>query len=319
MYCSVCSLVISSSLAGCFGGEDKSDRNDADNGSEEMSFFCGNGDEIPLYWVNDLYEDCEDGSDEQQYDEEGGPINWFDCFDGSEIYIYQVNDGNDDCPDGDDEDPGEYYFYYDNENGIGYENYDDYIQFTYNQSWNDAVEARGLQPPTQMYMYDSNGVFLTELEVCPLFSEFAAPNQRMVGKAVIPTPHDGFNKENLVVEIAEPNDFEGSIAVFTLRNSSYDANFQGSLATAWTLAQTQNASAVILSFNSNRMYSEDEFSTCQDVREKAYGSWESFAMSQVGVLSVPLIMIQPSDYQKILSNESRIFEMGPHGFVKQGG
>ena len=41
-------------------------------------------------------------------------------------------------------------------------------------------------------------------------------------------------------------------------------------------------------------------------------------MSQVGVLSVPLIMIQPSDYQKILSNESRIFEMGPHGFVKQG-
>ena len=100
--------------------------------------------------MNDHYEDCEDGSDEQQYDEEGSPINWFDCIDGSEVYIYQVNDGIDDCPDGDDEDPSEYYFYYDNETGVGYENYDDYIQFTYNQSWNDAVEARGLQPPTQI-------------------------------------------------------------------------------------------------------------------------------------------------------------------------
>ena len=46
--------------------------------SGERMFFCGNGDEIPFYWVNDEYEDCEDGSDEQQYDEDGDPINWFD-------------------------------------------------------------------------------------------------------------------------------------------------------------------------------------------------------------------------------------------------
>ena len=68
----------------------------------EMTFFCGNEDEI-LYWVNDEYEDCEDGSDEQQYDEDGDPINWFDCMDGCEVWIYQVNDGNFDCPDGEDE------------------------------------------------------------------------------------------------------------------------------------------------------------------------------------------------------------------------
>ena len=71
--------------------------------SGETTFFCGNGDEIPFDWVNDEDEDCEDGADEQQYDEDGDPINWFDCMDGSEVWIYQVNDGNDDCPDGDDE------------------------------------------------------------------------------------------------------------------------------------------------------------------------------------------------------------------------
>ncbi|MGB1461332.1 MAG: hypothetical protein ACPG7Z_02785 [Candidatus Thalassarchaeaceae archaeon] len=71
--------------------------------SDEMTFFCGNGDEIPFYWVNDGVEDCEDGADEQQYDEDDAPINWFDCMDGSEVWIYQVNDGNYDCPDGDDE------------------------------------------------------------------------------------------------------------------------------------------------------------------------------------------------------------------------
>jgi len=69
----------------------------------DTTFICGNGDEIPFDYVNDEEEDCEDGADEQQYDEDGDPINWFDCNDGSEIWIYQVNDGNDDCPDGEDE------------------------------------------------------------------------------------------------------------------------------------------------------------------------------------------------------------------------
>jgi hypothetical protein len=69
----------------------------------DRSFFCGNGEEIPFDWVNDEEQDCEDGADEQQYDDDGDPINWFDCNDGSEVWVYQVNDGNDDCPDGEDE------------------------------------------------------------------------------------------------------------------------------------------------------------------------------------------------------------------------
>ena len=69
----------------------------------DTTFVCGDGSEIPFEWVNDEVDDCEDGADEQQYDENGDPINWFDCSDGSQIWIYQVNDGNDDCPDGEDE------------------------------------------------------------------------------------------------------------------------------------------------------------------------------------------------------------------------
>ena len=67
------------------------------------SFVCGDGEEVPFDWVNDGYEDCSDGSDEQQYDSEGNKINWFDCHDGSEVWVDQVNDGYEDCPDGEDE------------------------------------------------------------------------------------------------------------------------------------------------------------------------------------------------------------------------
>jgi hypothetical protein len=75
-----------------------------DMGEDEgPSFVCGNGEEVPFDWVNDGYEDCSDGSDEQQYDSEDNKINWFDCHDGSEVWVDQVNDGYEDCPDGEDE------------------------------------------------------------------------------------------------------------------------------------------------------------------------------------------------------------------------
>ena len=90
------------------------------------SFICGNGDEIPFDSVNDgneySWDDyCEDGADEQWYDNytetdytddcqqwntancTGAPVNWLDCHDGSKVWIYQVNDNNRDCPDGEDE------------------------------------------------------------------------------------------------------------------------------------------------------------------------------------------------------------------------
>ena len=70
---------------------------------EDPSFVCGDGEEVPFDWVNDGYEDCSDGSDEQQYDSDGNKINWFDCHDDSEVWVDQVNDGYEDCPDGEDE------------------------------------------------------------------------------------------------------------------------------------------------------------------------------------------------------------------------
>ena len=79
---------------------------DGDDEDYEHEFYCGDGDTIPFDWVNDGEEDCSDGADEQQYDSNGDPINWFDCHDGSQVWIYQVNDGVEDCPDGEDEGEG---------------------------------------------------------------------------------------------------------------------------------------------------------------------------------------------------------------------
>ena len=76
---------------------------DMDDGNDGPTFVCGDGEEIPFNWVNDGYEDCDDGSDEQQYDADGNEINWFDCHDGTMIWVHQVNDGNEDCSDGEDE------------------------------------------------------------------------------------------------------------------------------------------------------------------------------------------------------------------------
>jgi hypothetical protein len=75
-----------------------------DNSNQD--FICGDGEYIPFDYVNDDEWDCYDGADEQQYDDNGDPINWFDCNDGSQVWVYQVNDGNEDCPDGEDESMG---------------------------------------------------------------------------------------------------------------------------------------------------------------------------------------------------------------------
>ena len=69
-----------------------------------LTFVCGSDwSLIPFRFVNDNNEDCPLGADEQQYDDNGDPINWFDCADDNEVWIYQVNDGNWDCPNGEDE------------------------------------------------------------------------------------------------------------------------------------------------------------------------------------------------------------------------
>ena len=63
-------------------------------------FVCDNGEEIPAYWENDGYEDCSDGSDEN---DEGST---FTCDNGEEIPAYWENDGEEDCSDGSDENDG---------------------------------------------------------------------------------------------------------------------------------------------------------------------------------------------------------------------
>ena len=88
---------------------------------ESPNFICGNGGEVPFYWVNDGYAECEDGADEQWYDSNtpndtsddcqewndsdcvGEEVNWFDCHDGTKVWINQVNNGEENCEDGEDE------------------------------------------------------------------------------------------------------------------------------------------------------------------------------------------------------------------------
>jgi hypothetical protein len=75
-------------------------------------FVCGNEQTIDFRNVNDGEEDCDDGSDEQQYDDEENEINWFDCHDGTEISMTLVNDYEWNCGDGEDEYHEHYHYWW---------------------------------------------------------------------------------------------------------------------------------------------------------------------------------------------------------------
>ena len=66
----------------------------------EGEFVCGSGETIPIDWVDDGWEDCEDGSDES--DNHGEDVMYL-CDNGEEIPWSWINDGYDDCYDGSDE------------------------------------------------------------------------------------------------------------------------------------------------------------------------------------------------------------------------
>ena len=71
-----------------------------EGGDYEDTFVCDNGQEIPTHWVNDDYDDCEDGSDEGVTGEVGYD---FYCDNGNVIPTPWINDGRDDCGDNSDE------------------------------------------------------------------------------------------------------------------------------------------------------------------------------------------------------------------------
>ena len=71
-----------------------------DGGDYEDTFVCDNGQEIPTHWVNDDYDDCEDGSDEGVTGEVGYD---FYCDNGNVIPAHYADDGWDDCGDNSDE------------------------------------------------------------------------------------------------------------------------------------------------------------------------------------------------------------------------
>jgi hypothetical protein len=70
-----------------------------DDGQDEPYWACADGNEIPLSYLNDGYDDCTGGEDEPVDETDGD----FTCADGSTIPLLYANDGEADCPDGDDE------------------------------------------------------------------------------------------------------------------------------------------------------------------------------------------------------------------------
>ena len=67
---------------------------------EDREFTCSDGDIIPLDNVNDGWDDCYSGEDEDV--NPGAPDSYF-CEDGTEITFVMVNDGSADCADASDE------------------------------------------------------------------------------------------------------------------------------------------------------------------------------------------------------------------------
>ena len=96
----------------CTDGTDENPTGGTTN--ELFGFICGGGnywdehdededsEEIPLSMVNDGSEDCEDGSDEPAYDENGAETNQYTCYnfmtdESTVLNISEVNDGTIDC------------------------------------------------------------------------------------------------------------------------------------------------------------------------------------------------------------------------------
>jgi hypothetical protein len=180
----------------------------------------------------------------------------------------------------------------------------------------DAQEWRGIQPDTDIHLYTSSGDSVGEIEVCPIFGDFASPKERMVGKGIFPLPDDGANDETGEVELIEPLDFHGNFAIFTYRASTWKADFAGTAAKAWTLAQQANASAVLMVPLASSEYQTENYNNCADTIDGFL--FDSFGLSQTGVLTIPLLMIDPADFDLIQTTPERILELGPAGFDPKG-
>jgi hypothetical protein len=151
---------------------------------EEDVFVCDNGEEIPADWENDGWEDCSDGSDENE-EQAGGT---FTCDNGEVIPASWENDGEEDCSDGSDED---------DESANAMERFERMAEALMSTNLNKTVEAFGEKLEVLVEDNVPSEPVLDIEDSCGIMF-WTTDDSRVVGLALLNDEHDDDSMEVLL-------------------------------------------------------------------------------------------------------------------------
>jgi hypothetical protein len=152
--------------------------------SEEGVFVCDDGEEIPADWENDGWEDCSDGSDENE-EQAGGT---FTCDNGEVIPSSWENDGEEDCSDGSDEN---------DESAAAMERFERMAEALMSTNLNKTAEAFGEK--LEILVEDNvPSVPVLDIEDSCGIMFWTTDDSRVVGLALLNDEHDDDSMEVLL-------------------------------------------------------------------------------------------------------------------------
>ena len=178
-----------------------------------------------------------------------------------------------------------------------------------------AWDERGKAPSSDIHLYSEDGS--VKFDSCDFFSDFPSPESPIAAQGVLSRPYDGVDDDGMA-SIIEPTDFDGKVAIFYL-----DDEFEEKVSfyridaymTAWVLAQQRGASAIIYSeYNGyDKNWNAEEIWECDEIQWHAESG-----LSVVDLLTIPVVLISPSDMKKLVQTPNPFIEMGPDGFEPTG-
>ena len=151
---------------------------------EEGIFVCDDGEEIPAEWENDGWEDCSDGSDENE-EQAGGT---FTCDNGEVIPASWENDGEEDCSDGSDEN---------DESADAMERFERMAEALLNTNLNKTMEAFGEKLEILVEDNVPSEPVLDIEDSCGIMF-WTTDDSRVVGLALLNDEHDDDSMEVLL-------------------------------------------------------------------------------------------------------------------------